>query len=159
MSLVSGINHVAIITADLARFIAFYTDVFELTLLFEEATPAFSHAILRAGDSAWLHPAALAGNAHAAALPEMFGRGHIDHIALLAPTAESFAVIRERLVERGASRGVVEDLGAMHTLWFDDPDGMKGEVCLIVDPRLRAFHAPRPLDRAPALSNVSDPVS
>ena len=145
MSLVSGINHVAIVTADLDRFVAFYTSVFELTPVFEETTPAFRHAILRAGTSAWLHPAEVAQGAHAAGLPDMFARGHIDHIALLAPDAEAFAVIRERLLERSATRGVVEDLGAMHALWFEDPDGMRGEVCLIVEPTLRGFHAPRPI--------------
>src|SRR5688572_15118832 len=124
MTLVSGINHVAIVTADLARFIEFYTAVFELEVVFEQATPAFSHAILRAGASAWLHPTAITGNVHGAALPDMFTRGHLDHIALLAPSPEAFARIRERLVARGASAGVVEDLGAMHALWFSDPDGM-----------------------------------
>jgi catechol 2,3-dioxygenase-like lactoylglutathione lyase family enzyme len=146
MSLVSGINHVAILTEDLDRFIAFYTAVFELEVVFREATPTFSHAILRAGPSAWLHPAAPAGNAHAAALPDMFGRGHIDHLALLAPSAAAFERIRERLLERGASSGVVDDLGAMHALWFRDPDGMHGEICLVVDAELRGFHAPRPLE-------------
>jgi catechol 2,3-dioxygenase-like lactoylglutathione lyase family enzyme len=145
MALVSGINHVAIITMDLARFVEFYTHVFELEMVFEEATPAFSHAILRAGSGSWLHPAAISGNVHGAALPDMFTRGHLDHIALLAPSLEAFTRIRERLVARHASAGIVEDLGAMHALWFEDPDGMKGEVCLIVDAELRGFHAPRPL--------------
>ena len=148
MTLVSGINHVAIVTADLDRFVAFYRDVFELAVVFEEATPAFRHAILRAGEGAWLHPAALGQNPHGAGLPDMFTRGHIDHIALLAPSREAFGAIRERLVARGASAGVVEDLGAMHALWFEDPDGMRGEVCLIVDPTLSSFHAPRPLASA-----------
>lgn len=78
----------------------------------------------------------------------MFSRGHIDHVALLAPSAAAFERIRQRLVQRGASAGVVEDLGALHTLWFRDPDGMQAEVCLLVDPELRAFHAPRPLEPA-----------
>jgi catechol 2,3-dioxygenase-like lactoylglutathione lyase family enzyme len=158
MSLVNGINHVAIVTRDLASFIAFYTDVFGMELVFEEATPAFSHAILRAGDSAWLHPAAVAENAHGAALPDMFRRGHLDHLALLAPTRQAFAQLRERLVACGASSGVVEDLGPTHTLWFEDPDGMKGEVCLIVDPTLRGFHAPLPLElpAAPSAGLVGD---
>ena len=145
MSLVSGINHVAIITEDLDRFVDFYTRCFELELVFAEDTPAFRHAILRAGASAWLHPAALKGNVHGAALPEMFSRGHLDHLALLAPSAEAFHAIRERLVKNAASDGTVEDLGAMHALWFQDPDGMRGEICVIVDPLLRGFHAPRPL--------------
>ncbi|HMJ16240.1 MAG TPA: VOC family protein, partial [Polyangiaceae bacterium] len=124
----------------------FYSGVFEMDVLFRETTPAFSHAILRSGPSSWLHPAALAGNAHGSALPEMFARGHLDHLALGAPSQAAFAIIRERLMARGASSGLVEDLGAMHALWFEDPDGMKGEVCLIVDPELRSFHAPRPLE-------------
>jgi hypothetical protein len=104
---------------------------------------------LRAGASSWLHPAAITGNAHGTALPDMFTRGHLDHIALLAPSREAFARIRERLVERGASGGTVEDLGAMHALWYSDPDGMRGEVCLIVDAELRGFHAPVPLRPCP----------
>lgn len=84
----------------------------------------------RAGEGSWLHPAAVTGNAHGAAPPDMFGRGHLDHLALVA---------------RGAGARSVEDLGAMHAVWFQDPDGMKGEVCLIVDEQLRGFHAPRPM--------------
>jgi catechol 2,3-dioxygenase-like lactoylglutathione lyase family enzyme len=143
MSLVSGINHVAILTTDLDRFIRFYGSVFGVELLFEETTPAFRHAILRAGASSWLHPAEIAGNAHSAALPEMFTRGHLDHMALTAPTRDAFETIRERLLLENATSGIVEDLGAFHALWFTDPDGMRGEVSLIVDPALREFHAPR----------------
>jgi hypothetical protein len=101
-----------------------------------------------------LHPVALADNAHASALPDMFTRGHLDHLALGAPSAAAFEEVRIRLVEAGASTGVVEDLGAMHALWFTDPDGMKGEVCLIVDPELRAFHAPRPLEASRAATQL-----
>jgi catechol 2,3-dioxygenase-like lactoylglutathione lyase family enzyme len=144
MSLVSGINHVAVLTSDLERFVAFYGEVFDMPVLFEETTPAFRHAILRAGPSSWLHPAAVSGNPHAAALPGMFERGHLDHIALSAASAEAFEVIRARLLARQATNGAVEDLGAFRALWFSDPDGMRGELSLIVDPELKAFHAPQP---------------
>ena len=145
MSLISGINHVAIVTSDLPRFVGFYQRVFGVEVVFEETTPAFSHAILRAGAHSWLHPAEVFGNPHGAALPEMFARGHLDHLALTAPSKEAFDTIRQRLVAEGSSAGVVEDLGAFHALWFTDPDGMRGEVSLIVDDALREFHAPRPL--------------
>jgi catechol 2,3-dioxygenase-like lactoylglutathione lyase family enzyme len=46
MSLVTGLNHVAVVTADLDRFINFYTDVFDMSVVFQEATPAFRHVIL-----------------------------------------------------------------------------------------------------------------
>lgn len=147
MTLVDGLNHVAILTANLDRFVEFYTSIFEMQLVFEETTPAFRHAIVKAGDGAWLHPVEVQGNVHVDALPEMFTRGHIDHLALRAPSSEAFGEIRERLITAEATAGVVEDLGAMHSLWFRDPDGMRGEVCLVVDAALASFHAPRPLTR------------
>jgi catechol 2,3-dioxygenase-like lactoylglutathione lyase family enzyme len=145
MNLVSGINHVAIITSDLERFIRFYDAVFGAEVAFHEVTPAFRHAILRTGPSSWLHPVEVTGNPHGAAVPEMFARGHIDHVALSSPSQEAFDAVRARLLDRGATSGVVEDLGAFHALWFTDPDGMRGELSLIVDPALRVFHAPVPL--------------
>lgn len=148
MKLIDGLNHVAILTAALDRFNAFYTSVFEMRIVFEETTPAFRHAILQAGEGAWLHPVEVSGNVHADALPEMFTRGHIDHLALRAPSREAFTEIRKRLIAAGATAGNVEDLGAMHSLWFRDPDGMRGEVCLVVDAALGSFHEPRPLEAA-----------
>lgn len=142
MTLVSGINHVAVLTADLDRFLNFYRAVFDMQLLFEETTPAFRHAIVRSGPSSWLHPAQVFGNSHGSALPRMFERGHLDHIALTAASADAFELCRKRLIDRGATQGEVEDLGAFHALWFEDPDGMRGELSLIVDAELREFHAP-----------------
>jgi len=145
MTSINGINHVAIVTADLGRFIAFYTQVFGVEQVFEEAAPGLRHAILRAGQGAWLHPVEVVSNAHGTAIPDMFSRGHLDHLALSAASPEAFAIIRERLLAAGASNGEVQDLGAFHALWFTDPDGMRGELSLIVDPTLSEFHAPRPL--------------
>ena len=99
MHLLTGINHVAVVTEDLDRFVDFYTEVFELDVVFEEATPAFRHAILRTGETSWLHPAEVAGNPHGAAVPAMFDRGHLDHVALTASSLEAFAAVR------GAPRG------------------------------------------------------
>ena len=152
MSLLAGLNHVAVVTADLDRFVAFYGRVFDMQEVFREEGPGLRHAILRIADSAsWLHPAELPGNTHAAAISQMFQRGHLDHIALTAHSSEAFEKLRERLVESGASDGRVEDLGAFHSLWFEDPDGMRGELTLLVDPTLEGIHAPRPLmQEAPA---------
>ena len=142
MSLLNGINHVAVLTADLDRFIGFYSGVLGLEVIFREQAPAFAHAILRSGEQSWLHPVEVPGNTHGAAVDKMFDRGHIDHIALSASSPQAFEALRRRLVEHAASDGIVDDLGAFHALWFRDPDGMRGEICLIVDPALRGFHAP-----------------
>lgn len=145
MSLLAGVNHVAVLTENLDRFIDFYTDVFGVDVVFTEAAPTFRHAILRTGPHSWLHPAELVGNPHNAGLPAMFDRGHLDHMALSAASPEAFAALRDRLVERGACDGTVEDLGAFHSLWFTDPDGMRGELTVIVDDELKGIHEPRPL--------------
>jgi len=150
MHLVTGINHVAVLTEDLDRFVNFYREVFELDLVFEETTPAFRHAILRIGPDSWLHPAEVAGSPDATASAAQFARGHLDHLGLTAPSAEAFAAVRSRLLARGASDGAVDDLGAFHSLWFVDPDGLQVELVVVVDASLGDIHAPRPLERAPA---------
>ena len=142
---VGGINHVAIMTHDLDRFVAFYTEVFELEVVFEETTPAFRHAILRAGESSWLHPVAVPDNPHGHALPAYFGRGHLDHLGLTAISPDSFNAVRRRLLERSATTGRVDNMGAFHSLAFCDPDGMHGELTMIVDRSLQGIHAPRPI--------------
>ena len=148
MDLLAGVNHIAVVTADLDRFVEFYTNVFDLEVVFSETTPAFRHAIVRTGPTSWLHPAEINGNAHAEASATMFDRGHLDHLALTAASPASFEMIRDRLVARGATDGTVEDLGAFHSLWFDDPDGMRVEIVVIVDDALDRIHAPRPLEPA-----------
>ncbi|NJM66139.1 MAG: VOC family protein [Acaryochloris sp. RU_4_1] len=148
MNLVSGINHVAVVTADLDRFIDFYTHIFDMSIVFQETTPNFCHAILRAGSTSLLHAAELPDNVYSSALPEIFQRGHLDHIALSVLTVSSFEVIRHRLLERNVSDGEIADIGPMRCLWFSDPDGMQVEVCLITDATLQGFHQPQPSEAA-----------
>jgi hypothetical protein len=75
----------------------------------------------------------------------MFDRGHLDHIALTAASYDAFKEIRDRLVGRDASTGAIDDLGPFHSIWFEDPDEMSGEVVVIVRPELDGIHEPRPL--------------
>jgi catechol 2,3-dioxygenase-like lactoylglutathione lyase family enzyme len=144
---IDSVNHVAVMTEDLDRFVEFYSNVFDLELVFTEDTPAFRHAILRTGANSWIHPAEVVdANPRNVASASMFDRGHLDHLALTASDAESFRVARKRLVARGASDGAIDDLGAFHSIWFTDPDGMQVELVLIVDDALRGIHAPEPLE-------------
>lgn len=134
----------AILTVNLDRFIDFYASVFEAEVVFKDTGPV-RHAILRVGPSSWLHPVEAANSPHATAIPAMLERGHLDHIALTAASTAAFEILRDRLVKRGASNGVVDDLGPFHTVWFEDPDGMRGEVTLVADSSLKGIHEPRPL--------------
>ncbi|MGE0296826.1 VOC family protein [Pseudonocardia sp.] len=146
MALTTGINHVAIMTADLDRFVDFYREVFEAELLFQEANPAFRHAVLAVGGCGILHPVEVAGNAHGKGSPAMTDRGHLDHLALDTPSRATFDELRGRLEERGCTDGVVSDLGPKLSFWFVDPDGMHVEVDWVHDHSLAGLHAPQPVD-------------
>ncbi len=141
--LLSGVNHVAIVTQDLDRFTDFYTRMFGVEQVFREDKP-FRHAILRTGPGSWLHPAEVAGNPHAAASEKMFQRGHLDHIALSAASPEAFETMRRRSLRRGRAMGRSRISARSTPVWFKDPDGMRGELTLIVKPDLSGIHEPRP---------------
>lgn len=145
MQLIRGLNHIAVLTEDLDRFIGFYTGIFDLDVVFRETTPAFRHAILRLGSDSWLHPAEVFDNDHGTASPRMFQRGHLDHLAVTADSPAAFSELRARLVEQRASDGMIEDLGPFRSVWFTDPDGMRAELVHIMDPRLQGVHAPIPM--------------
>ena len=70
------------------------------------------------------------GNAEAERQTPMFGRGRIDHLGLQAASLDAFEEIRRRLIDRGAADEFVTDFGAILSLFFRDPDGLEGEVCV-----------------------------
>jgi hypothetical protein len=54
----------------------------------------------------------------------------LDHFALQAASKEAFDEIRQRLIVSGASDGFVTDFGPILSVFFRDPDGLEGEVCV-----------------------------
>jgi len=128
--LLSGIQHVAFLTADVDRIVRFYEEVFDATATMLQERDDMRLAAIWLGDTAELNVFQLAGNTEHERQVPMFGRGRIDHLALQAATIESFTEIRSRLVERGASDGFVTDFGPILSLFFRDPDGLECEVCV-----------------------------
>jgi catechol 2,3-dioxygenase-like lactoylglutathione lyase family enzyme len=130
--LLSGINHVAVLTQDTERFTTFYGEVFGATV--------FSDEVITEGDQQGRLTFVTIGphtqfNVFELPVPPpdhkpMFGRGPIDHIGLQAESREAFDEIRRRLIERGATDGFVTDFGVALSLFFIDPDGLEGEVLL-----------------------------
>ena len=51
-------------------------------------------------------------------------------MGLHAASLEAFETIRERLMARGAADAFVTDFGPILSLFFTDPDGLEGEVCV-----------------------------
>lgn len=144
MQLTSGINHLAIVTPDLDRFIQFYRSVFDLEVAFIESNPQFRHALLRTGSDSWLHPLEFLSPMDAARTQTAPVRRPVDHIALTAASSDAFEEIRSRLIRLDACDGTVNDLGSFHSFMFSDPDGLQCEVVWVVDKALQRVHAPRP---------------
>lgn len=129
--LLNGVNHVAILTSDTARLVSFYREVFEAEVdgAMDEREGA-RLTFVRIGKSAELNVFEIEGNREAQRQTPMFGRGRIDHLGLQAASLEAFEEIRRRLIARGAADEFVTDFGAMLSIFFRDPDGLEGEVCV-----------------------------
>lgn len=129
--LLNGINHVAILTKDRQRFIDFYREVFDAELLGEqhmgdEGVLTF----VRIGEECEINLFDVFGNTEADRQTPMFGRGRIDHLGLQAGSLGDFEEIRRRLIGRGAADEFVTDFGPVLSMFFTDPDGLEGEVCV-----------------------------
>ena len=132
--LTSGLNHVATLTNDAPRLQAFYREVFEAEVIRDapeiEGNDAVRLSIIRVGPHAELNVFQIEGNTEADRQVPMFGRGRLDHFALQAASVEAFETIRERLIARGAADSFVTDFGPVLSIFFRDPDGLEGEVCV-----------------------------
>src|SRR3954471_7027158 len=107
--LLSGINHVAVLTKDTDRLHAFYRDVFDAEVFADQAIGDDDQqgrlSFVTVGPHTQLNVFELPGNTEAEHQTPMFGRGRIDHIGLQAASETAFALIRERLIARGCTDG------------------------------------------------------
>lgn len=137
--MLNGINHVAMITRDADRLIEFYRSVFGAEVTVEMKEEVGRHFFIDIGAGGTLHYFEMPGNPHAAGSPDMFGRGHVDHLALNVSDEETFQRYRKNLVDAGASDGLVTDFGMVKTCFFRDPDGFDCEIALWKDEEIRTF--------------------
>jgi catechol 2,3-dioxygenase-like lactoylglutathione lyase family enzyme len=134
--LLTGINHVAVLTKDTERFHDFYRSVFGATVFADHPThtdegePAGRLSFVTIGPHTQFNVFEIPDNPEADRHTPMFGRGPVDHIGLQAASQEAFDQIRHRLIERGSTDGFVTDFGVAISLFFIDPDGLEGEVVL-----------------------------
>ena len=129
--LLDGVNHVAILTKDTERFVNFYREVFEAEVDGTQDTDGQGVlTFVKIGTRAEINLFEVRGNAEAERQTPMFGRGRIDHLGLQAASLDAFEEIRRRLIDRGAADEFVTDFGAILSLFFRDPDGLEGEVCV-----------------------------
>ena len=144
MMLLDGVNHVAILTNDTDRLHRFYREMFDATVSRDSPEEGgFRLSFVDIGPNTELNVFEIEGNNEAQRQVPMFGRGRIDHLGLQAASKEAFDLIRQRLMAAGASDGFVTDFGPILSLFFRDPDGLEGEVCVAnPDAQPGVFHAP-----------------
>jgi catechol 2,3-dioxygenase-like lactoylglutathione lyase family enzyme len=128
--LLDGFNHVAVLTGDTDRFVAFYRDMFDAEVDGGITLPEGRLTFVKIGTDAEFNVFEVTGNDEHERQTPMFGRGRIDHLGLQAASIEAFDEIRGRLMERGAADDFVTDFGAVLSVFFRDPDGLEGEVCV-----------------------------
>jgi glyoxylase I family protein len=121
-------GHVALITADLDRFRRFYEDVFGLRAVevdHPDGMPFRRLASFTDAGGDVVRMLVFEVPAYTSGLPDdVIGRrGRLDHIAFHVDARNDFDAVTNRLVERGASSGVVSELGPVFSVLFVDPDG------------------------------------
>ena len=130
--LLDGINHVAVLTADTDRLVRFYREVFDAEVDGEMRgeDEGFRLTLIKVGPTSELNVFEIVGNDEPSRQQPMFGRGRLDHLGLQAASLEAFDTIRDRLIACGASDRFVTDFGQVFSVFFTDPDGLEGEVCV-----------------------------
>jgi catechol 2,3-dioxygenase-like lactoylglutathione lyase family enzyme len=126
-----GFDHVATITADLDRIVAFYQQVFDVDVTLE--IPASdTHrrmVILDFGGGAALNVVEQPAETIVGDRRRSGARGPIDHFGIAVADSDELRATRERLIAAAADVGVIQRLGDTWSLFFRDPDGMELEVC------------------------------
>ena len=81
-----GINHVAVLTADTDRLVAFYSDVFGAVVDGElrDDENGVRLTLVKLGPTSELNVFQMDGNDEASKQVPMFGRGRLDHIGIQA---------------------------------------------------------------------------
>jgi catechol 2,3-dioxygenase-like lactoylglutathione lyase family enzyme len=129
-----GFNHVATMTADLERYLAFYKDIFgaEVLSIMDAVGEHPRMAIVNMGGDGALNVFEVPPDSIVGDRAKMGGRGPIDHYAFAVDSEKTLLEIRDRLVAVGASPGEVTKFGpALHSVFFRDPDGAELEVAYL----------------------------
>jgi catechol 2,3-dioxygenase-like lactoylglutathione lyase family enzyme len=136
MKLVDGISHVATMTENLDRMVAFYRRVFDADVSQVMEEDGLRHQLIFLGDHVALHPFEVPWKQLDQRF-EMFDRGRLDHFGVTAPSVEALLELRDRLLAEndgaGATDAQIRDFGALYSLHYVDPDGVHLEINLFKD--------------------------
>jgi len=137
MQPLNGVNHIALLTKDMDRFIRFYQDAFDAKVVADNPNHAGHEGermvVMDLGGPSAFNVFQVPGNTQANFQTPMYGRGRIDHFGLNADSREGLEQVRQSLMRLGASDGTVTDFGRQLSVFFRDPDGLEAEVVWIKD--------------------------
>ena len=137
MSMLSGVNHIALLTKDMDRFIRFYQEAFDAKVVRDTpnhgGNPGERMVVMSLGGPSAFNVFQVPGNTQAEVQTPMYGRGRIDHFGLNVSSREELEEARQRLIKLGASDGTVTEFGSALSVFFRDPDGLEAEVLWIKD--------------------------
>lgn len=128
--MLAGFDHVAVLTADLERFVDFYRDVFDAQVEGRLSDEGLAMVVLRIGPTSEINVFQIDGNDEASRQTPSFERGRLDHFAFRAASIEQFDELRDELIRRGCTDGFVTDFGHVLSVFFRDPEGLELEVCV-----------------------------
>ena len=135
MQPLNGVNHIALLTKDMDRFIRFYQEAFDARVLSDnprhQGREGERMVIMSIGGPSDFNVFQVPGNTQPGVQTPMFGRGRIDHFGLNAGSREALEEVRQRLMRLGATDGTVTDFGKQLSVFFRDPDGLEAEVVWI----------------------------
>lgn len=123
---VRRLNHAVLYVSDLARSVAFYTQVFGFEVIAREGPMAF----LRAARSENHHDLGLMEVGARAPRPPRGSTG-LYHLAWEVPDIKTLAAARKTLVDAGAFIGE-SDHGATKSVYGTDPDGNEFELMVLL---------------------------
>lgn len=134
----SGINHLALITADMDATVRFYHGVLGARLAATVGTPEFRHYFFEFGPHctvAFFEYANLAIEAFAkpAGVPDPRAT-QFDHLALNLPDESALHDLRRRLAETGCEVTDIVEHNSVHSVYFTDNNGIALEAsCWVRD--------------------------
>ncbi|MEY2398807.1 MAG: hypothetical protein QOJ00_1981 [Actinomycetota bacterium] len=128
----SGVNHLALVTADMDATVRFYHGVLGANLVATIGTPDFRHYFFEFGPHctiAFFEYAGLALEPFAkpAGVPDARAP-QFDHLALNLPDEAALLDLRRRLNEAGCESTDVVDHGFIRSVYFSDPNGIALEA-------------------------------
>jgi catechol 2,3-dioxygenase-like lactoylglutathione lyase family enzyme len=139
----SGINHLALITADMDATVRFYHGVLGARLAATVGTPAFRHYFFEFGPHctvAFFEYADLAIEGYAVGAGEPDPRKvQFDHLALNLPDEGALRDLRRRLAEADCESTDIVEHNSVHSVYFSDNNGIALEAsCWVRDVTGRA---------------------